>query len=283
MAKKILIKGVSVGGRRYYAGDLLDEAAEAEVIAVVEAAGGQLLDPGDSRVDAAAEVCRQMRRDGQIAGQVGDAVMTAAVAVSAKLAAGQSSGSSPIIEERFPAAHGYQAGTIDQSIIAGPLSAGEPLALSGLDFVGGAWFGFECAVPQLIVGTTPADVVAGTETGPLGAEVTATLVGTRFGEPLEVEIQFDAKGVYSFERAFDYPLVSLSTDVDVGAVAHLTFGKGIGTNNPIEPGSLSFSINGGASADAPSLVHEATGTIVPGGDYNPSENEFVVRYRAATS
>lgn len=92
MAKKVLLSTVVVGARRYYAGTLLDESAEAATIAAAVAAGGQLLDEGDPIVDAAASVARQKLRDGHW--REVDGVMLAAVARSAHAAA-QVGGPSP--------------------------------------------------------------------------------------------------------------------------------------------------------------------------------------------
>lgn len=92
MAKKVLLSTVVIGAARYYAGSLLDEAAEAGTIAAVVAAGGQLLDEGDPVVDAAALTAQRRLRDGHW--QDVDRVMLAAVTKSAYDAA-QGGGPSP--------------------------------------------------------------------------------------------------------------------------------------------------------------------------------------------
>lgn len=90
VAKKILISTVVIGATRYYAGALLDVSAEADAIAAVVAAGGQLVDQGDPVIDAAALTAQQKLRDGQW--REVDGVMLAAVAKSA-YAASQGGGS----------------------------------------------------------------------------------------------------------------------------------------------------------------------------------------------
>lgn len=86
MAKKVLIGTVVIGSARYFAGSLLDTSADAQAIAAVEAAGGQVLDEGDARIDAAAAVCRQLRHNGHSRDL--DSIMSAAVAVTAKITGG---------------------------------------------------------------------------------------------------------------------------------------------------------------------------------------------------
>lgn len=86
MAKKVLIGTVVIGSTRYFAGSLLDTSADAQAIAAVEAAGGQVLDEGDARIDNAAAVCRQLRHNGHSRDL--DSIMSAAVAVTAKITGG---------------------------------------------------------------------------------------------------------------------------------------------------------------------------------------------------
>lgn len=80
MAQKILLNTVRVLGRVHYAGSLLDTVADD--VAGVASAGGALVDPGDSVIDAAATLARTMRLRGAPETAI-DSVMTAATAKSA--------------------------------------------------------------------------------------------------------------------------------------------------------------------------------------------------------
>jgi len=93
VAKKILVNSVVIGSVRHVAGELLDVSAESVAIAAAEASGGQLLDEGTARIDAAAALCRQLKRNGQSQGL--DAIMAAAVATSAKLTGGPAGPAGP--------------------------------------------------------------------------------------------------------------------------------------------------------------------------------------------
>ncbi len=122
MANKILINTVRIRGRVVHAGSLLDTVAED--VAEVAAAGGQLLDPGDALIDAAAERARRMRRDGEISGQSADALMAAALASSARAKALQALA---LAQEALEAAEGGGGPPVPAGAVVGPVAQGQSL------------------------------------------------------------------------------------------------------------------------------------------------------------
>ena len=90
MAIFILMNTITAKTNKFYAGDLVNDAVED--VSAIQSAGGVLLATGNAKLDAAAQKCRELRKNKAGNEVACDALMAAAFADSASVATGMQAG-----------------------------------------------------------------------------------------------------------------------------------------------------------------------------------------------